>query len=564
MSVHTRGGRKYIRTGRYVGTIQTKNGQVIEILPKIYKASGLQEEDKAVCRSVFLNMLRHFTDIKARSFQNVTLSTKKGFPILEVYISNYINSVEQLVLGGLKKNYAPVEENQRFLKGKLDITRQITKNVTNMARFAIRYNKYIEDIPQNRVIVTTLRKLMSESNSTTNKAHMAALLTLLDGIPSSTNIENDLRIASTSNRLFTSYDMLIKWSKQFLLNRGFTTFSGSHVNQSLLFQAERLFEDFVAYLFRKYAPTYNVDAQNTRYFLVDRHNGKRMFQLRPDILVETDKNSPRYECIIIDTKWKAIDSSRPDRHYLIDMKDMYQLYAYGQKYRQGQTKEIGLDIIPKLVLIYPCSEKFKEIRSIPEFIYEDIKDKYGLRLMVVPFDLSDKNTYKRQIHEIIHCLDVNPEIQPIYRYEYDWEDETLPLVAAEPTPYHQQTMLVGCYKSKEHLEWIRQNQLYNIRLGDRNGAVSKSGIVVSANRLLLYNSKNPKEYQVFELDSSNHIIAKNDLMKSKGYPGLKQDREYLLYVITEELGVKPYFDVESLRLTYAPKLKKGSPFFVNL
>ena len=333
MSVHTRGGRKYIRTGRYVGTIQTKNGQVIEVLPKIYKASGQQEKDKDVCRSVFLNMLRHFTDIKARSFQNVTLSTKKGFPILEVYISNYINAVEQLVLGGLKKNYAPVEENQRFLKGKLDITKQITRNATNKARFAIRYNKYIEDIPQNRVIVTTLRKLMGDSHSTTNKAHIAALLTILADIPSSSNIENDLRIASTSNRLFTSYDMLIKWSKQFLLNRGFTTFAGSYVNQSLLFQAERLFEDFVAYLFRKYAPTYNVDAQNTRYFLVDRHNGKRMFQLRPDIFVETDKNSQRYECIIIDTKWKAIDSNRPDRNYLIDMKDMYQLYAYGQKYR---------------------------------------------------------------------------------------------------------------------------------------------------------------------------------------------------------------------------------------
>lgn len=562
MSVHTRGGRKYIRTSRYVGAIQTKNGQVIEVLPKIYKASGQQEEDKDVCRSVFLNMLRHFTDIKARSFQNVSLSTQKGFPILEVYISNYINAVEQLVLGGLKKNYAPVEENQRFLKGKLDITKQITRNISNKARFAIRYNKYIEDIPQNRVIVTTLRKLMEDSHSTTNKAHIAALLTLLADIPSSTNIENDLRIASTSNRLFTSYDMLIKWSKQFLLNRGFTTFAGSYVNQSLLFQAERLFEDFVAYLFRKYAPTYNVDAQNTRYFLVDRHNGKRMFQLRPDILVETDKNCPRYECIIIDTKWKAIDSSRPDRHYLIDMKDMYQLYAYGQKYRQGQTKEIGLDVIPKLVLIYPYSEKFTEY--LPEFVYEDIKEKIGLKLMVVPFDLTDPSTYERQIHNIIHCLDVKSEIQPIYRYEYDWEESTIPLVAAEPTPHYRQTMLVGCYRSKAHLEWIKQNHLYNIRLGNRIGAASKSGLVVSASRLLLYDSKNPTEYQVLNLDSSNHIIANNDLMKSKNYPDLKPDREYLLYVITEEAGVKPYFDVESLRQTYAPKLKKGSPFFVTI
>ena len=563
MSVHKRGSRRYIKTSRYVGTIQTKNGQIIEVLPKIYKAGGYQEKDKKKCRSVFLNMLRHFTDIKARSFQNASLNTKKDFPILEVYISNYINAVEQLVLGGLKKNYTPIEENQRFLKGKLDISKQITKNATNKARFAVRYNKYIEDIPQNRVIVSTLRKLIGDSNSVTNKAHISALLTLMSNIPSSTNINDDLRIASNRNRLFSSYDMLIQWSKQFLLNRGFTTFAGSCVNQSLLFQAERLFEDFVAYLFRKYASTYyNVDSQNVRYFLVDRHNKKGLFKLRPDILVETDKNSLRYECIIIDTKWKAIDSTRPDRNYLIDMKDMYQLYAYGQKYRQGQTEEIGLDVIPKLVLVYPYSEKFTE--SLPEFVYEDIKDKIGLRLMVVPFDLTDHKTYEKQVHNIIHCLDVKPEEQPIYRFEYDWESSTIPLVADKPTPYNSPTMLVGCYRSKEHLEWIKQNRLYNIRLGDRNGSVSKSGLVISATKLLLYDSKNPKDYHVFELDSSNHIIAKNDLMKSKGYPDLKPGRDYLLYVITEESKVKPDYDVESLKQTYAPKLRKGSPFFVNL
>lgn len=429
MSVHTRGGRKYIRTGRYVGTIQTKDGQIIEILPKIYKATGKQEKDKNICRKVFLNMLRHFTDAKARSFQHASLSTKKDFPILEVYISNYISDAERLVLGGLKKNYTIVEENQHFLKGKLDISKQIKRNVANKAMFAIKYNKYIEDIPHNRILATTLRKLFDYSNSVSNKARINALLTLLADIPSCANIENDLRIASDSNRLFSSYDMLIKWSNQFLLNRGFTTFAGSCVNQSLLFQAERLFEDFVAYLFKKYAPTYNVHAQNARYFLVDRHNGRRMFQLRPDIVVETDKDNPCHDCIIIDTKWKAIDASKPDRHYLIDMKDMYQLYAYGQKYRQGQTKEYGIDVTPKLVLLYPSSEKFTEY--LPEFVYEDIKESVGLKLMVVPIDLTEPSTYEIQIHNIIHCLDVQPEIQPIYTYDYDRDYNAIPSVAAE-------------------------------------------------------------------------------------------------------------------------------------
>ena len=399
MSVHTRGGRKYIKTGRYVGTIQTKNGQVIEVLPKIYKASGQQEKDKAICRKVFLNMLRHFADAKARSFQNATLSTKKGFPILEVYISNYINAVEQLVLNGLKKDYAIVEESQVFLKGKLDVSKQITQNIADKTRFAVKYNKYIENIPQNRVVVTTLRKLLNDSHSTINKAHISTLLVILNDIPSSTNIQEDLRIASIANRQFSEYNLLIKWSSQFLLNRGFTTFSGDCVNQSLLFQAEKLFEDFVAFLFKKYAPSFNykTDKQNTRYFLVDRHNGNRMFQLRPDILVENSPDDTNYDCIIIDTKWKALDSTKPDKNYLLDMKDMYQLYAYGQKYKLGESRAKETEVIPKLILLYPYSEHFTD--KLPTFIYDDVQG--GLKLMAIPFNLADSSGYKSQIENII-------------------------------------------------------------------------------------------------------------------------------------------------------------------
>ena len=402
MSVHTRGGKRYIKTGRFVGTIQTKDGQVIEILPKIYRTSGQQVDDQKLCRQVFLNMLRHFTDARAKSFQNASLGTKKGFPILEVYISNYIDAVEQLVLGGLKKNYMLVEETQNFLKGKLDITKQITKNVANKVTFAIRYNKYIDDIPQNRIVVSTLKKLFEVSHSSTNKSHISALLTILADIPSSTNVEADLRMAITSNRLFASYDMLMKWSSQFLLNRGFTTFSGAYVNQSLLFQAERLFEDFIAHLFKKYAPAYNVDAQNTRYFLVDRHNEKRMFRLRPDILVESNPDAPMHECIIIDTKWKALDSTRPDKNYLLDIKDMYQLYVYGQKYRLGESEKTGAVVTPKLVLLYPYSEKFTN--ELPAFVYDDMNDGLGLKLTAIPFNLADPNTYQSQIENIIRML----------------------------------------------------------------------------------------------------------------------------------------------------------------
>lgn len=564
MSVHTRGGRRFIRTGRYIGTIQAKDGHLIEVLPKIYKATGKQENDVKVCRQVFLNMLRHFSDVKAKSFQYASLSTKKGFPILEVYISNYVNAVQELLVNGLKKDYALVNENQRYLKGNLDMTQQLTKNIVDKTKFAVNYSKYVENIPQNRIIVTTLRKLLHDSQSASNRSAISSLLMLLSDIPSSTGIESDLIAANNSNRLFKSYSLLMVWSAQFLLNRGFTSFSGNCVNQSLLFQADKLFEDFIAFLFKKYAPKYKVDAQNTKYFLVDKHNGKGMFRLRPDIFVETDPENPNYECIIIDTKWKAIDETRPDKNYLIDMKDMYQLYAYGQKYRQGQSKELDSDIIPKLVLLYPYSEKFTQ--KFPEFIYEDIKNTMGLSIMVVPFDLSDASTYKQQIHDIIHCLGVKRNIQPVYKYEYDWDDTRLPMVAESFEPFYNvknRTMLVGCYKNKTHLNWILDKHLYNIRIGTRHGNIDSSGTVVSASRLLLYNSKNPSDYKIYNLDSSKQVYASNKKMEELQYPGLKNGREYILYIVGEEIDVKTFFDVKAIKESTVPKLRNGAPFYVN-
>ena len=405
MSVHVKGGRPYIKTGRYVGTIQTKDGQVIEILPKIYKTGNMEEDDKKLCRRVFLKMLASFQQSQAKSFQDANLDTRENFPILEVYISRYLSEVERLLMDGIKKNYTQIEENQKFLKGKLLIQKQISKNCADKTKFAVRYLKYIENIPQNRIIVSTLYKLSKISQLTNNINRCYSLLSFFSDIPPSSNIEADLNFSLRSNRLFSTYENLLQWSSQFLLNKGFTTFSGNHVNQSLLFSAEKLFESFIAHLFKKYAKDYAVSSQHSKYFLVDKYgdteHGK--FRLRPDIVVESKDagNFSAYDTIIIDTKWKNLDSSMPDKNYLIDIKDMYQLYAYGQKYHLGDS--YFLDIIPKLVLVYPYTEKFKA--ELKPFVYEEVKAKYGLKLVVYPFNLADEGThgdgYKRQIGEIM-------------------------------------------------------------------------------------------------------------------------------------------------------------------
>lgn len=541
MSVHTKGGRKYIKTGRYVGTIQTKDGHTIEILPKIYKTSSKTQADVTLCRKIFLLMLRHFTDRKAKSFQNATLDAKEGFPILEAYISNYLKEVEKLLIHGLRKNYASVIGNQKFLKGQLLVSKHVEKNCCDKTKFFITYNSYIHNIPQNRIIVSTLNVLHSISHSMANRMRIKELLSMMIDVPESSNINSDILKSKKSNRLYASYDLLIQWSEQFLKGRGITTFSGKCLNQSLLFSAEKLFEDFIAYLFRKYARNCNVSAQHKKYYLVDKHRGNGIFQLRPDIFVESDNNAVNYGCVIIDTKWKALDSSKLDKQYLIDMKDIYQLYAYGQKYRNGYNKELNDDIVPQLVLLYPSTEKFSD--KLDDFLYDDILHNIGLSLMVVPFDLSDPESYEKQVACIIKSLNVYRYQRPIYLYD----ENATSMMVAEPNyenSSNRPLMLVGCYKNNSHLKWIKENSIYNIRFGNRRGALKS---IISAKRLLLYNANNIDEYFVYSLDSLENRIADYDTMEKLHYPNAKPGKEYVLYKIQHEIKHHSAYNIKQIR-----------------
>lgn len=569
MSVHVKGGRPYIKTGRYVGTVQTKDGQVIEILPKIYKSGDRAEEDIALCRRVFLRMLSCFQQSQVKSFQEAALSTKENFPILEAYISRYLSEVERLLMDGLKKNYFQVEENQKFLKGKLLINKQISKNCVDKTRFAVRYSKYIEDIPQNRIIVSTLYKLSKTSQSSVNVSRSYSLLSAFSDIPPSSNVESDLLLSLRSNRLFSNYENLLQWSSQFLLNKGFTTFSGNHVNQSLLFSAEKLFESFIAHLFKKYAKDYAVSSQHSKYFLVDKYgdteHGK--FRLRPDIVVESkdSKNFADYDTIIIDTKWKNLDSSAPDKNYLIDIKDMYQLYAYGQKYHLGDS--YFLDIIPKLVLIYPYTEKFQI--ELKPFVYEEVKAKYGLKLVVYPFNLADEENdgYKRQVGEIMR-LAANPEKKPLpaKKEMQVFEKETEILTDDYTINSDDRYMLVGYYRSEKHLEWILKNRLYNVRLGDRRGALRGLELQITPSRIVLYGGSGEKDsVRIFTVNQSEVMFADKQKMEALKYPAGNNgiSDSYKLFSLAQEIKNHKAIDVNKLKRDSGRSEKSYKPLFVK-
>ena len=99
----------------------------------------------------------------------------------------------------------------------------------------------------------------------------------------------------------------------------------------------------------------------------------------------------------------------------------------------------------------------------------------------------------------------------------------------------QNTILFGIYKDDDHLKWILKEKKYNVRFGDRVGAVRPTRQVTSAKYLVLYEFRKEEKYTVYEL-SDKHEICDSEKMRETGYPLTKGDtnNQYYLYNINGE------------------------------
>lgn len=92
------------------------------------------------------------------------------------------------------------------------------------------------------------------------------------------------------------------------------------------------------------------------------------------------------------------------------------------------------------------------------------------------------------------------------------------------------TILVGCYKNKKHLDWIVENSIYNIRLGNRLGSVDEEKpCVKNASLLILYDSKKISKLFVYRIKS--HRVMTGDNLKELNYPRKRTGKRYLTFNI---------------------------------
>lgn len=331
----------------YVGLIQMKNGYQVQVLPKISFYSGEDSGNKETKR-VFLKMLKSMKDFPSKVFNDANLKIDR-MNLYDIFINMYLQEVRQLVKRGIKSTYIGQEDNLKYYKGKLLTSQHIRNNVAHKERFYVAFDEYHPNRPENRLIKATLLKLQKLTSSAENSKEIRQLLTAFEMVNPSVHYIKDFSQVKI-DRNTKDYEMLMQWSKVFLLNKSFTTFSGKNTSRSLLFPMESVYESYVAQQIKKVFCTtgWEVSSQDKGFYLFT--EPRNQFALYPDIVCQRNGRT-----VIMDTKWKNLISNER-ANYGVSQSDMYQMYAYSKKYNASE-----------IWLLYPLND---EMRGHDEIKFE--------------------------------------------------------------------------------------------------------------------------------------------------------------------------------------------------
>lgn len=361
--------------GNYVGIIETRKRTVLEILPKVDFVND--DEDKSRTKQIFYSMLRTWRGFKSQAVFNETqIKAVRNFNMLEVFVHLFLNNLVMLTQRGLARQYHPVEENLPCLRGRIRFSQHIRENVANRARFYVGYDEFSANRPANRLIHSTIDRLIGTARQPRNQQLLHQLRIGFSEIPPSTHLQSDWD-RHRVDRTIRHYDSVMQWVGLFLFNEGLTTFAGKHVNQALLFPMWEIFEDFVAASFRRHGDDYSVRQQGPMKPLAHRGN-EGVFYMKPDISLMSGDNAE----FILDTKWKRLNAEDGDLKRGVNQADLYQMFVYGKKYG-----------CKKVALVYPKTTKFNETT---DFEFDD-----RLSLSCFPFDVTEP---KSSVEEIIRHL----------------------------------------------------------------------------------------------------------------------------------------------------------------
>ena len=348
-----RKGKQGIKFCQYVGVITVKD-LTIYVLPKADKDANDGDKDLWSKRLFF--MLLQVRKLNVQTTSPANLQWKPNV-LLNIFLKKFLDEVAVLLNRGLIKTYRKTDGNRTALKGKLLFNKQIAVNCVHQERFYVRYTTYDYNHILNRIIRQALLAIHDITNSSDIKGRATSTLfnfPELDEIAVTPEIFSRLIF----DRKSEDYRNVIKLAEMILLNYSPDLHHGNNHVWTLMFDMNKLWEEFVFVTLRRKLTDYKVNEQDTRLFWKRTDpNGSKTKTVRADIVIST--NDVRF---VLDTKWKTPYDRDSSGKLDISDSDLHQMYVYSHMYRVDKEKNSGEKEVKRVALLYPrCHDTDEDI-----------------------------------------------------------------------------------------------------------------------------------------------------------------------------------------------------------
>lgn len=375
--------RHGIKTKSWVGVIKYKNLH-LEILPKLISADAnndnkISEDERNIILKNLIFMLSYTKNLDIKTNDNAKLSTEKN-PFIEILIREFATSLFESLKRFTPKRYVREEENLNYLKGKIKFSENIRYNCTNQAKFYCEYDEFSENNLLNQLFLFVSTCLYNISNNSYNKKTLKFIINYYSDISfvrfDKFKVRN-IKLARNQELFKKPFNL----AKMFVEQTSVDLSKNKFENITLVWDMNKLFEEFIFELIKRKIPECQAIAQKTKRLLIKDKETRRDTKI--DIFVKNPQ-------VIIDTKYKKFTDFDN-----ISSADIYQVTTY-----------CLLHNYKRAILLYPQYDK--KVPDIYDYQLNCAENNYRIDFCTVNLknnDLKDKEVQNSIIGKIKSIID---------------------------------------------------------------------------------------------------------------------------------------------------------------